>query len=242
MKALHLKLNFKTEKMNLNILLAEDDLNLGLLLETFLKSKGHQVHLVRNGKLALEKFQEVKPNFCILDVMMPELDGFSVAKELRSIDRKVPILFLTAKGLKEDKLEGFSLGADDYMTKPFIMEELLARLEAIARRTETSAQNGDSTQMIGSIRFEPELRILHLKDGEKKLTTKENELLQLLVKNEGEILDRQATLRAIWGDDNYFNGRSMDVYIAKLRKLLKEDEQIEIMNVHGKGFKFLIKN
>lgn len=224
-----------------NILLAEDDENLGQLLQTYLKSKGFEVELARNGKLAFERFNEAKYDFCIFDVMMPIMDGFSLAKEIREIDRKVPILFLTAKAMKEDKLEGFSLGADDYLTKPFSMEELLARITAILRRIETPSNDEGGVQMVGKIPFEPELRILHLSEGDKKLTTKENQLLTMLVKNQNEILDRQATLRAIWGDDNYFNGRSMDVYIAKLRKLLKEDEAIEIMNVHGKGFKFIVK-
>ena len=224
-----------------NILLAEDDDNLGLLLQTYLKSKGFDVGLVRNGKAAFERFNEQKFDFCLFDVMMPVMDGFTLAKEIREIDRKVPILFLTAKGLKEDKLEGFALGADDYLTKPFSMEELLARITAILRRVETPKNEEDTIIMVGKIPFEPELRILHLQEGDKKLTTKENQLLTMLVKNQNEILDRQATLRAIWGDDNYFNGRSMDVYIAKLRKLLKEDETIEIMNVHGKGFKFMVK-
>ena len=224
-----------------NILLAEDDDNLGLLLQTYLKSKGFDVDLVRNGKVAFERFNEQKFDFCLFDVMMPVMDGFTLAKEIREIDRKVPILFLTAKGLKEDKLEGFALGADDYLTKPFSMEELLARITAILRRVETPKNEEDAIVMVGKIPFEPELRLLHLQEGDKKLTTKENQLLTMLVKNQNEILDRQATLRAIWGDDNYFNGRSMDVYIAKLRKLLKEDEAIEIMNVHGKGFKFMVK-
>ena len=224
-----------------NILLAEDDDNLGLLLQTYLKSKGFDVDLVRNGKAAFERFNEQKFDFCLFDVMMPVMDGFTLAKEIREIDRKVPILFLTAKGLKEDKLEGFALGADDYLTKPFSMEELLARITAILRRVETPKNEEDAIVMVGKISFEPELRILHLQEGDKKLTTKENQLLTMLVKNQNEILDRQATLRAIWGDDNYFNGRSMDVYIAKLRKLLKQDEAIEIMNVHGKGFKFMVK-
>lgn len=224
-----------------NILLAEDDDNLGLLLQTYLKSKGFDVDLVRNGKAAFERFNEQKFDFCLFDVMMPVMDGFTLAKEIREIDRKVPILFLTAKALKEDKLEGFALGADDYLTKPFSMEELLARITAILRRVETPKNEEDTIVMVGKIPFEPELRILHLLEGDKKLTTKENQLLTMLVKNQNEILDRQATLRAIWGDDNYFNGRSMDVYIAKLRKLLKQDEAIEIMNVHGKGFKFMVK-
>lgn len=223
------------------ILLAEDDENLGHLLHTYLKSKGFEAELARNGKAAFEKFTGGKYDFCILDVMMPEMDGFTLAKEIREIDRKVPILFLTAKSMKEDKLTGFSIGADDYLTKPFSMEELLARVNAIMRRVETTGSGEDHHLFVGKIKYEPELRLLHLVEGAKKLTTKENQLLELLVKNENEILDRQATLRAIWGDDNYFNGRSMDVYIAKLRKLLKEDPAIEIMNVHGKGFKLIVK-
>ena len=222
------------------ILLAEDDVNLGHLLQTFLKSKGFNVSLAQNGKIAFEKFNNGSYQFCILDVMMPEMDGITLAKEIREIDKKTPILFLTAKSMKEDKLEGFSAGADDYLTKPFAMEELLARINAILRRTGEDAKQEDSYQ-IGSIKYEPEIRLLHLNKETKKLTTKENQLLHLLVKNQNEILDRQATLRAIWGDDNYFNGRSMDVYIAKLRKLLREDESIEILNVHGKGFKLVVK-
>lgn len=222
------------------ILLAEDDENLGQLLQTFLKAKGFHVDLARNGKQAYERFAEGHFDFCIFDVMMPEMDGFTLAKEVRQIDPKTPILFLTAKSMKEDKLEGFSTGADDYMTKPFMMEELVARVQAIMRRTGTEENEDEETQQIGSIRYEPVSRILHLKEEQKKLTTKEGQLLNLLCKTRNDVLDRQAALRAIWGDDNYFNGRSMDVYIAKLRKLLKEDERIEIMNIHGKGFKLIV--
>ena len=224
-----------------SILLAEDDLNLGQLLQTFLRSKGFKVSLAQNGKIAFEKFNRDEYDFCIFDIMMPEMDGFTLAKEIREIDKKVPILFLSAKAMKEDKLEGFSIGADDYLTKPFQMEELLARINAIMRRVPSKSIEENGNLEIGSIKYEPEFRMLYLKDEVKKLTTKENQLLQLLVKNKNEILDRHATLRAIWGDDNYFNGRSMDVYIAKLRKALKEDANIEIMNVHGKGFKLIVK-
>lgn len=225
----------------LNILLAEDDENLGFLLQSFLKSKGYNVELVRNGKAAFELFNDEGFDFCIFDVMMPEMDGFTLAKEIREIDKKTPILFLTAKAMKEDKLEGFSLGADDYMTKPFSMEELLARIEAIIRRSDIDLDEEDETFMVGKIKYDSQTRLLYTEGEPKKLTTKENQLLRLLVKNQNDILDRQAALRAIWGDDNYFNGRSMDVYIAKLRKLLKEDENIEIMNVHGKGFQLIVK-
>jgi two-component system OmpR family response regulator len=227
----------------LNILLAEDDENLGQLLNTYLQGKGFMVTLARNGKSAYEKFNgnKTKFDFLILDVMMPEMDGFTLAKEIREIDKHVPILFLTAKSLKEDKLQGFEIGADDYLTKPFSMEELLARMNAILKRVAPEAKNVKEQIFIGKIPYEPELSILKLAEGDKKLTTKENQLLHLLVKNKNEILDRNATLRAVWGDDNYFNGRSMDVYIAKLRKLLKEDQNIEIMNIHGVGFKLLVK-
>ena len=242
-KAQYLQLKFlKVMSEKVRVLLAEDDENLGLLLFNYLKSKGFEVMLSRNGKVAFENFNKKKYDICIFDVMMPIMDGFTLAKEIREIDKNVPILFLTAKSLKEDKLEGFSIGADDYITKPFSMEELLARVNAVLRRMDVSSpEDKNQALSIGNIPYNPELRVLTLKEGEKKLTTKENQLLNLLVKNKNEILDRQATLRAIWGDDNYFNGRSMDVYIAKLRKLLKEDESIEIMNVHGKGFKLIVK-
>lgn len=227
----------------LNILLAEDDDNLGQLLYAYLQGKGFSVTLARTGKAAYEKYNGNKTHFdfIILDVMMPEMDGFTLAKEIRELDKQTPILFLTAKSLKEDKLHGFDLGADDYMTKPFSMEELLARITAIMKRVAPESRDVNESMIVGKIKYEPELSTLHLEEGTKKLTTKENQLLQLLVKNKNEILDRQATLRAVWGDDNYFNGRSMDVYIAKLRKLLKEDPSIEIMNIHGVGFKLIVK-
>ncbi|MDB4649032.1 response regulator transcription factor [Crocinitomicaceae bacterium] len=225
------------------ILLAEDDDNLGQLLWTYLKNKGFETVLAKNGRQAYDLFNDPKNDFefMILDVMMPEMDGFSLAKEVRELDKNIPILFLTAKAMSDDKLKGFELGADDYLTKPFSMEELLARMKAILNRTQIKSKNVGQKVKVGAILYEPELRILHLSDGPKKLTTKENLLLRLLVKNQNELLDRQAALRAVWGDDNYFNGRSMDVYIAKLRKLLKEDSNIEIMNVHGIGFKLLVK-
>lgn len=221
------------------ILLAEDDNNLGMLLESYIKAKGFDVDLARDGKQALEKFNEGNYHFCILDVMMPEMDGFTVAKEIRTIDKKIPILFLTAKAMKEDKLEAFAIGADDYLTKPFSMEELVARIEAILKRSNDGEETIDDTFTIGRFNFDPMKRIINIDGEEVKLTTKESQLLKLLAKNKNQVLDRQAALRAIWGDDNYFNGRSMDVYIAKLRKILKADEKIEIMNIHGKGFKLL---
>lgn len=228
-------------KRKLAILLAEDDDNLGTLLTTYLTSKGYKVTLARDGQAALNEFHSDEFDFCVFDVMMPKMDGFTLAKEIRELDKKTPILFLTAKDMKEDKLKGFDTGADDYLTKPFLMEELLARITAILRRTIGELDETIEEVFVGAIKYEPELRLLHTQEEVKKLTTKENQLLRLLVKNKNEVLDRQATLRAVWGDDNYFNGRSMDVYIAKLRKLLKEDENVEIMNIHGKGFKLLVK-
>jgi two-component system OmpR family response regulator len=228
---------------NKNILLAEDDENLGKLLISYLQAKGFHVELAKNGKIAYELFNNTKQKFdlLVLDVMMPEMDGLTLGSEIRLLDKSIPFLFLSAKSMKEDKLKGFGVGADDYITKPFSMEELLARINAILKRTASNEKNIQEKIHVGKIQYEPELSVLHLKEGPKKLTTKENMLLKLLVQNQNDLLDRQAALRAVWGDDNYFNGRSMDVYIAKLRKLLKEDENIEIMNVHGIGFKLLVK-
>lgn len=223
----------------IKVLLAEDDENLGMLLNNYLKAKGYETDLARNGKIALEKFNSSDYQFLIFDVMMPEMDGFALAKEIRLIDQDIPILFLTAKGMKEDKLEGFSIGADDYLTKPFSMEELVARMGAILKRTGVDEEEIVTEYRIGAFTFDPEKRIIEINGKSNKLTTKENQLLRLLAKNKNKVLDRQAALRAIWGDDNYFNGRSMDVYIAKLRKMLKEDDRIEIMNIHGKGFKLI---
>lgn len=228
---------------NKNILLAEDDENLGKLLISYLQAKGFHVELAKNGKIAYELFNNTKHKFdlLVLDVMMPEMDGFTLGSEIRLLDKSIPFLFLSAKSMKEDKLKGFGVGADDYITKPFSMEELLARINAILKRTASNEKNIQEKIHVGKIQYEPELSVLHLNEGPKKLTTKENMLLKLLVQNQNDLLDRQAALRAVWGDDNYFNGRSMDVYIAKLRKLLKEDQNIEIMNVHGIGFKLLVK-
>jgi DNA-binding response OmpR family regulator len=222
------------------ILLAEDDPNLGSILRTFLTSKGFDVSLAQNGKTAFERFNREQFDFCVFDVMMPEMDGFTLAEQIRKLDKKVPILFLTAKSMKDDVLQGFTMGADDYVTKPFEMSELLARINAILRRSDVNTDEEKQDFEIGAFEYDPETRLLRVNGDEKKLTTKENQLLHLLVKNRNDILDRRIALEAIWGEDNYFNGRSMDVYIAKLRKHLKEDERIEILNIHGQGFKLLV--
>jgi two-component system, OmpR family, response regulator len=223
----------------IKLLLVEDDPNLGLLLKEYLLAKNFDVTLSTNGEDGYNSFKNGRFQFVILDVMMPKKDGFSLAEDIRGIDKQVPILFLTAKSMKEDTLKGFNVGADDYMTKPFSMEELLARITAILRRANVSEEN-ESTYAIGKFTFLPLEQRLQLGAQTTKLTTKESDLLTLLCKNKNGILERNHALKAVWGDDNYFNGRSMDVYIAKLRKYLKEDPSIEIINVHGKGFKFLV--
>ncbi len=224
------------------VLLVEDDPNLGTLLKEYLDAKGYSTTLAVNGKQGYEVFSKDKFNICLLDVMMPFKDGYTLAREIRAIDKNVPIVFLTAKSMKEDAIEGFTAGADDYITKPFSMEELLMRIKAILRRTDNkTAPNSDDTEFqIGSYKFDYKHQTLEIKGTQQKLTTKEADLLKLLSLNINNVLDRNFALKSIWHDDNYFSGRSMDVYIAKLRKYLKEDSSVELVNVHGKGFKLLI--
>ena len=231
-----------TEKTK--ILLAEDDPNLGLLLEEYLQAKGYAVTLAVNGKEAFDMFCKHSYDLCLLDVMMPLKDGFTLAKEIRVSNKQVPIIFLTAKSMKEDTIEGFNAGGDDYMTKPFSTEELLARIHAVLRRS-MKAQSLESTQtefIIGKYKFNTETQLLKGGTDDVKLTTKEGQLLRLLAINQNDILDRSFALKTIWHDDNYFNSRSMDVYITKLRKYLKQDTKVEIVNVHGKGFKLLVNH
>ena len=205
----------------MRILLCEDDENLGMLLREYLQAKGFNADLYADGESGYKAFLKGKYDICVLDVMMPKKDGFSVAQDIRTVNSEVPIIFLTAKQLKEDILEGFKIGADDYITKPFSMEELVFRIEAILRRV----KGKKGREMIN--------------DKVTKLTTKESELLSLLCNHVNEILERNFALKTIWIDDNYFNARSMDVYITKLRKHLKEDPSIEIINIHGKGYKLI---
>lgn len=223
------------------ILLVEDDSNLGNLLKEYLEAKGYSTVLAVNGKQGYDVFSKDKFNICILDVMMPIKDGYTLAKEIRAIDTAVPIVFLTAKSMKEDAIEGFNVGADDYITKPFSMEELLLRIKAIMRRTENKTnKNADQNEFrIGRYTFDYSRQLLEINGVQQKLTTKEADLLKLLCVNANEVLDRNFALKSIWKDDNYFNGRSMDVYIAKLRKYLKDDSNVELINVHGKGFKLM---
>ena len=226
-------------KKDIKVLLVEDDSNLGSITSDYLRAKGFNCTWEINGELGYREFVKNQYDIVILDVMMPIKDGFSTAKDIRGIDKKVPIIFLTAKSMKEDTLKGFEIGADDYITKPFNMEELTARISAILKRVSSDTESHFDDIKIGKFTFNPKIQILSKDDFSVSLTTKESDLLILLYKNKNDILERDHALKAIWGDDNYFNGRSMDVYIAKLRKYLKHDEQIQIINVHGRGFKLL---
>jgi DNA-binding response OmpR family regulator len=222
-------------------LLAEDDENLGGLLREYLIVKGYDTDLYPDGEAAYEGFMANHYDLCILDVMMPKKDGFTLAKDIRVVNTDIPIIFLTAKNLKDDVLEGFKLGGDDYITKPFSMEELILRVEAILRRTVSENQNSNQFLFkLGKFTFDSRKQILFTDEETTKLTTKESELLRLLCNNVNKVLERNFALKTIWVDDNYFNARSMDVYITKLRKLLKEEPLIEIINVHGKGYKLII--
>ena len=223
----------------LKILLCEDDENLGMLLREYLQAKGYATELCADGEAGYKAFLKNKFDICVLDVMMPKKDGFTMAQEIRSSNVDVPIIFLTAKTLKEDILEGFKIGADDYITKPFSMEELVFRIEAIMRRTKGKKSKDSTVYHIGQFTFDTQKQLLCIGEEQRKLTTKENELLALLCSHANEILQRDFALKTIWIDDNYFNARSMDVYITKLRKHLKDDPKIEIINIHGKGYKLI---
>jgi DNA-binding response OmpR family regulator len=228
-------------KPDTKVLLAEDDHNLGSILKVFLEAKGYPTRLCVNGEEAFNAYKKEDFNFCIIDVMMPVKDGFSLAKDIRSIDKKIPILFLTAKSMQEDKLKGFEIGGDDYLTKPFSMEELIARMNAIFRRASLLKDGSTDNNIftVGEYTFDYNRQMLIFKGQEQKLTSKEADLLKLLCENINDTLDRRYALTKIWFDDSYFNARSMDVYIAKLRKYLKDDPHIELINVHGVGFKLV---
>jgi two-component system OmpR family response regulator len=230
------------EKTPIRILLAEDDHNLGNLLKNYLDAKGYNTTLCVNGQEATDTFRQKEFDFCLLDIMMPLKDGFVVAQEIRAANSKIPILFLTARSMQEDKLKGFEIGADDYLTKPFSMEELLFRIQAILRRSEEipKAAGPHGVFKLGNYTFDFNRQVLTIFGKEKKLTSKEAELLRLLCQRDNDVLTRSDALREIWHDDSYFNARSMDVYIVKLRKYLKEDPNVELINVHGVGFKLIM--
>lgn len=228
-------------EQKIRLLLAEDDENLGLLLKEYLVAKGYNASLYPDGEAAFKGFTKDHFDICILDIMMPKKDGFTLAKEIRMISADIPIIFLTAKNLKDDVIEGFKLGADDYITKPFSMEELIFRIEAILRRTVPESQNsGQQIFNLGRFTFDTRKQTLTNGNDIVKLTTKEADLLRLLCQNTNKVLERNFALKSIWIDDNYFNARSMDVYITKLRKHLKDEPGVEIINVHGKGYKLIM--
>lgn len=222
------------------ILLCEDDQNLGMVLKNYLELNDYDVILERDGRLGLAAFQREKFDICLLDVMMPNMDGFKLGIEIRDIDPDVPLFFLSAKTMKDDVVQGYKLGADDYITKPFDSEVLLLKIKAILKRNEELNKENENIEFdLGRYHFNPRLRELGHDDKKQTLSPKENELLKMLAEHKNDLLPRERALKKIWGSDTYFNGRSMDVYIAKLRKYLKDDDQIEIVNIHGNGFRLV---
>jgi DNA-binding response OmpR family regulator len=233
------------ETANKKILLVEDDQNFGAILKDYLMLNDFDVVLAKNGMEGFEKFKKDTYDLCILDVMMPYKDGYTLAKEIREKNKEVPIIFLTAKSMKEDVLKGYKVGADDYLNKPFDSEVLLLKIKAIIQRkaSDVKSEPVKFDFQIGSFHLNAKLRFLTFKNEEPiKLSPKENELLKMLALYENDLMPRELALTKIWRDDNYFTSRSMDVYIAKLRKYLKVDENVEILNIHGEGFRLVVKN
>lgn len=235
---------FNGEKMteiNYRLLLVEDDPNLGFITQEALELQGYAVTLARDGEKAYDLFLKEAYELCLIDVMLPVKDGFALAGEIRQINRHIPIIFLTAKALKEDKIEGFRLGCDDYITKPFSTEELGLRIQAVLRRSYPGANSvKEDVFKIGKFRFNAVHQLLQQGETKQKLTNKESELLRLLCLHQNAVLERDVALKLIWGNDSFFNARSMDVYITKLRKYLSSDPRIEIVNIHGRGFKLTV--
>ena len=228
------------DKKKYKILLCEDDTNLGMVLKNYLEINDYDVTLERDGRLGLAAFQREKYDICLLDVMMPNMDGFTLAEEIRDVDPDIPLFFLSAKTMKEDLIQGYKLGADDYITKPFDSGVLLLKIKAILKRNEEENKGNDNIEFdLGKYHFNPKLRELKNGDSTQTLSPKENELLKMLAEHKNDLLPRERALKKIWGSDTYFNGRSMDVYIAKLRKYLKEDADIEIVNIHCNGFRLV---
>lgn len=227
----------------MKILLLEDDENLGFILQEHLELEGYSVKLCRNGEEGSKAFQADGYDLCLVDVMMPRKDGFSFAREVRQKDQHTPLIFLTAKSLKEDRIEGFKIGCDDYVTKPFSMEELMLRIRAVLKRARTSSEPELPTGpvAIGQYLFDHGRQLLQFKKEGRKLTAREADLLRLLYAHMNNVLERDEALRTLWGSDSFFNGRSMDVFISRLRKYLQQDKNVEILNVHGKGFKLLVR-
>ena len=229
------------EDAKLKVLLVEDDSNFGNVLKNYLELNDFDVVLERDGRLGMAAFQRQKFDICLLDVMMPHVDGFTLAEEIRDIDPDVPLFFLSAKTMKDDILTGYKLGADDYITKPFDSEVLLMKIKAILKRNEESKNETENKEFdLGKYHFNPKLRELIADGKTSTLSPKESELLRMLCEYLNDLLPRETALKRIWGSDTYFNGRSMDVYIAKLRKYLKDDPKVEIVNIHGNGFRLVV--
>jgi DNA-binding response OmpR family regulator len=230
--------------MKTRILLAEDDPNLGQLVHEFLQAKGYDVTLCVDGEQAAEAFVKAEYHLCVLDVMMPKLDGFSLIKKLQAHNPNIPVIYTTALGKLQDKTKGFKLGADDYLPKPFSIEELILRIEAILKRTKESpaivTHTGTEEYPLGKLRFDYTKRVVTGGQDVRKLSSKESELLRLLCRQPGRLMEREVALTAVWGKSNYYTSRSMDVYITKLRKYLKDDPNVEIVNVHGEGYKLML--
>jgi DNA-binding response OmpR family regulator len=227
------------------LLVLEDDQNLGFMLQENLQLRGYDAVLCRNGEEGLQRYRSAEFSLCLVDVMMPRKDGFTFAREVRLVDERTPIIFLTAKSMKEDRIEGFRIGGDDYVTKPFSMEELSLRIEAVLRRSERKQPPGEKVEdlpaqfSIGAYQFDYGRQVLERRGKKRKLTGREADLLRLLCLRQNQVLDRSYALKTIWGDDTYFNGRSMDVFVSKLRGYLKSDEGVEIVNIHGRGYKLV---
>ncbi len=223
------------------VLLLEDDPNLGFILQEHLELNGFQAVLCVNGEDGMTAYTSDRFDLCLVDVMMPKKDGFTFAREVRQRDQEIPIIFLTAKSLKEDRIEGFRIGCDDYLTKPFSMEELLLRIRAVLKRSKGKPEEEIPSEFeIGNYIFDHNRQILTIGDKQNKLTPKESDLLRMLCIHMNQTLERGTALREIWNDESYFSGRSMDVFISKLRKYLKDDPRVEIMSVHGKGFRLIV--
>jgi len=233
------------QKEKFKILLVEDDPNLSLVLQDYLEMLDYDIHTCYDGEEGLTAFKKNRYDLCIFDIMMPKKDGFTLAEDVRKMDKNIPIIFLTAKSFKEDRIKGFQSGCDDYITKPFSTEELNYRIKAILRRTSSTRQEKVSEDQVifkfGKFIFDSQNMILTFESNEQHLTRKESELLKVLCQNKNQLLTRENALKTVWGDDDYFIGRSMDVFITKLRKYLKDDSSIGITNVHGIGFKFTVE-
>lgn len=235
----HSPFHFPMSEKRIRILFAEDDLNLGVLLVDYLETEGFDVKLCRDGEVALKAFQGSQFDLCLLDVMMPKMDGFSLANAIRTADKKIPVIFITAKSLREDKLKGYGLGADDYITKPFDEEELLWKIKAVIRRIpESLGESRSEIISIGKYTFDFNNQSLAIGVKTKRITEKESDILNYLAAHSNKIIKREELLKTLWGENDYFLGRSLDVFITKIRRYLKEDPAISIENVFGVGFIF----